>query len=225
VVGGRDRRRRRAPEAGGVLSAIDFARARIVGERLEWLRPFVASGAVLDLGCIDERHPERIAESLHARLKQLNPNVVGADLDADAIDVVTRLGFEVRRVDAHSDELGGPYDVIFAGELIEHLDDPGRFLDNVRRHLTPGGRLLVTTPNPFYLNQFAKILKYGRPQVHDRHRTWFCPETLAVLLRSRGFEIEDFVWLEARRGAWRQALARWRPYWSAGFAVATRPAT
>ena len=58
---------------------------------MEWLRPFVASGAVLDLGCIDERHPERIASSLHGRLLEINPNVVGADVDEAAIQEVAKI--------------------------------------------------------------------------------------------------------------------------------------
>jgi 2-polyprenyl-3-methyl-5-hydroxy-6-metoxy-1,4-benzoquinol methylase len=180
---------------------------------------------VLDLGCIDERHPERIASSLHARLLEINPDMVGADVDEAAIREVAKIGFAVRQADAQRDDLGGPYDAVVAAELIEHLDDPGLFLDNVRRHLAPGGRLLLTTPNPFYVNQFGKILKYGRPQVHAEHRAWFDPETLAVLLRARGFELEDFAWLAAQRGVLRRALASWRPYWSAGLAVAARAAT
>ena len=132
---------------------VDFARAPSVRDRLEWLRPFVASGAVLDLGCIDERHPERIASSLHADLKRLNPAVVGADADRAAIAAVAPLGFDVRWADAQSTPLGGPYAAIVAAELIEHLDSPGAFLDNARRSLAPGGRLLLTTPNPFYANR------------------------------------------------------------------------
>ena len=201
---------------------VDFARAPSVRDRLAWLAPFVARGAVLALGCIDERHPERIAGSLHAGLKRLNPAVIGADADARAIAAVAALGFEVREADAQSTPLGGPYDAIVAAELIEHLDQPGAFLDNARRSLAPGGRLLLTTPNPFYANQFAKILKHGEPQVHARHRAWFDPRTLSVLLASRGFEIEAFAWLAPEKGLLRGALARLRPYWSPGFAVAAR---
>lgn len=197
----------------------DFARAPLVADRFDFLAPPAASGRVLDLGCIDERHPERIARSLHARLKAANPAVVGADLDREAIAAVGALGFEVLHGDAQADDFGGPFDCVVAAELIEHLDDPGRFLDNVARHLAPGGRLLLTTPNPFYFGQWSKILRHGRPQVHAEHRTWFSPETLEVLLRSRGFRIADFAWLAARSGPLRRPLARWRPYWSAGFAV------
>jgi SAM-dependent methyltransferase len=200
----------------------DFAHARIVEDRFEFLGPLAASGRVLDLGCIDERHPERIASSLHARLKAANPEVVGADFDRGAIEVVRALGFEVLPGDAQSDDFGGPFELVLAAELIEHLDDPGRLLDNVARHLAPGGRLALTTPNPFYANQWAKILKHGQPQVHAEHRTWFCPATMTVLLRSRGFEVEDFAWLAAGSGGLRRFLARRRPYWSAGFALSAR---
>ena len=200
----------------------DFAHARIIADRFEFLGPLAVRGRVLDLGCIDERHPERIATSLHARLKAANSAVVGADLNTDAIDIVRALGFEVLDGDAQVDDFGGPYDLVLAAELIEHLDDPGRLLDNVGRHLAPGGRLALTTPNPFYLNQCAKIAKHGRPQVHTEHRGWFCPQTLSVLLRSRGFQIEDFAWLAASRGPLRRFLARRRPYWSAGFALAAK---
>lgn len=200
----------------------DFAKARAFVDRYDWIAPFLAKGATLDCGCIDERHPERIANSLHARLKKLNPKTVGVDADAGAVAAVKKLGFDIQLADAQRSDLGGPYDAIFAGELIEHLDNPGLFLDNAKRHLAPSGLLLLTTPNPFAANQFAKILKHAQPQVHAAHRFWFSPETLAVLLESRGYAIADFAWIAASNGPLRRVLARWRRYWSPGFGIAAR---
>ena len=40
-----------------------------------------------------------------------------------------------------------PFDVIFAGEVIEHLLDDARFLVSCREALRPGGLLVLTTPN------------------------------------------------------------------------------
>lgn len=133
-----------------------------------------------------------------------------------------QLGFDIRLADAQRDPLGGPYVAIFAGELIEHLDNPGIFLENIKHSLAAGGTLLLTTPNPFAANQFAKILKYGRPQVHEAHRFWFSPETLAVLLEAHGFVAIDFVWLGPRDGFLRKLFARMRGYWSPGFGIAAR---
>lgn len=38
-------------------------------------------------------------------------------------------------------------DVVFAGECIEHIENTPAFLDEIHRILTPGGRLILTTPN------------------------------------------------------------------------------
>ncbi len=43
----------------------------------------------------------------------------------------------------------GPFDVIVAGELIEHLDDQGMLFRVAREALAPGGRMILTTPNPY----------------------------------------------------------------------------
>lgn len=42
------------------------------------------------------------------------------------------------------------FDTVLAGEVIEHLEEPVRFLRNCRRVLRLGGRLILSTPNPYY---------------------------------------------------------------------------
>ena len=44
-----------------------------------------------------------------------------------------------------SDE--GPFDVVLAGDVLEHVRDPGRVLEQARELLAPGGRLIVSVPN------------------------------------------------------------------------------
>jgi SAM-dependent methyltransferase len=41
----------------------------------------------------------------------------------------------------------GSVDLLFAGEVIEHVDHPDAFLDEIHRVLRPGGQLVLTTPN------------------------------------------------------------------------------
>ncbi len=40
-----------------------------------------------------------------------------------------------------------PYDAIFSSEVIEHVPDPGAFLDILISHLAPDGMLVLTTPD------------------------------------------------------------------------------
>ncbi|MHC4320490.1 MAG: class I SAM-dependent methyltransferase [Planctomycetota bacterium] len=42
-------------------------------------------------------------------------------------------------------------DVVFAGEVIEHIFDDRRFLRQIHRILRPGGVVALTTPNLFFL--------------------------------------------------------------------------
>jgi ubiquinone/menaquinone biosynthesis C-methylase UbiE len=39
------------------------------------------------------------------------------------------------------------FEVVWAGEVIEHMADTARWLSEVRRVLVPGGRLLISTPS------------------------------------------------------------------------------
>ncbi len=93
--------------------------------------------------------------------------------------------------DAMSADLDQKFDVIVAGEVIEHLVNPGRLLTNMRRHLKEDGVLIVTTPNPFYLHNFLHSM-WSRKRVgwHPDHTSWFDPFVLQSMLRKTEFDME-----------------------------------
>jgi hypothetical protein len=66
-------------------------------------------------------------------------------------------------------------------------------LDSAKRHLAPGGVLLITTPNPWYWRFVVKATL--SPDVHPNaeHVAWFCLATLRQLLARHGFEIAEFA--------------------------------
>lgn len=111
--------------------------------------------------------------------------VVGVDVDREALARATeRLGIETIWADAE-DDLPLPdesFDVVVAGELLEHLADPARTVASVRRVLKPGGRFVGSVPNAFRLK--ARILfAAGRPPDGDpTHLQLFDPRSLRALL-------------------------------------------
>ncbi len=88
--------------------------------------------------------------------------------------------------DAQDFELGRLFDTVFAGEVIEHLDNVHGFLSSVRRHLAHGGRLVLTTPNGLYIGGF--VYRWGgHGQVHPQHTCWYCEDTLRQVLWANGY--------------------------------------
>ena len=53
---------------------------------------------------------------------------------------------------------GAPFDVIVAGDILEHMDGPGKALGNLRRFLEPTGHLVVSVPNAFGLPNYLRFL-------------------------------------------------------------------
>lgn len=205
---------------------------RRITDRFSVIEPLVRAGDVLDLGIVNAR-PERgsstvrisrSADRLFRRISEANPNVVGVDIDEEGIEVLHSQGYNVVCADVETMDLDRQFDTIVAGELIEHLENPGLCLRNIRRHLKPDGRLVLTTPNPFYKAQSWKIWRYGRPSVHEDHMNWQDPRTLEQLLNRTGFEQVTGYWIQSRRKlhkCWPQFI---RSYFSHSFAVIARPA-
>ncbi len=202
------------------FSACAFVPAK---EKRPWGLSQVQDGTVLDIGCIDVRHPERFASSLHAMIRGANPNVVGMDADVAAVETCRKLGFRVELGDAQFTPLGGPYDVVVAGELIEHLDNPGSFLQNARSSLAAGGNhaqsVLHQAGRPHPPSRRAPGAR-GAPDVVRPTDALAAPER--ERLRRGDVGVETLVWFGGRRGLGR-VFARVRRYFASRFGVVARP--
>jgi 2-polyprenyl-3-methyl-5-hydroxy-6-metoxy-1,4-benzoquinol methylase len=80
----------------------------------------------------------------------------------------------------------GSFDGVAMIEVVEHLDDPGAYLQAIRRLLRPGGRLLLTTPNAG--GSAARVLGHRWRAVTDEHLNYFGRASLVHLLDRHGFD-------------------------------------
>jgi predicted SAM-dependent methyltransferase len=78
-----------------------------------------------------------------------------------------------------------------AGEIIEHLDDSGSFLEGLHSLVEPGGRLVVTTPNASGLLNAGAAALAGYEVNHPDHVTLYSCYTLTNLLHRHGWETEQ----------------------------------
>lgn len=97
-------------------------------------------------------------------LRHAARSCIGLDiLEADVGALVER-GYDVRVHDLTSKPFDGHFNLVVAGEIIEHLGNPEDFLRNAAAALLPGGRLVVTTPNPYQVHRAVKFFE-GNSQI------------------------------------------------------------
>lgn len=149
---------------------------------------------VLDLGCV-QHNPENYKSRywLHKALAEVSKTLEGLDLYEDGVEYLQRLGYHVYFGDAEKFDLGKRYDVIVAGDIIEHLENLRGFLKSCRSHLRRGGGvILISTPNPWYWRNVLKALFFGRVSNNPEHTLWMCPVTLGQLLARHNLKLEHW---------------------------------
>jgi SAM-dependent methyltransferase len=134
---------------------------------------------VLDLGCRDGALTQAYVEG---------NEVVGVDADREALAEAERLGIETHWADLDQplDFADANFDVVVAGELLEHLRDPDCLVAEIRRVLRPRGTFVASVPNAYRLKGRLRFL-YGRaPESDPTHLQMFSPADVRALLA--GFE-------------------------------------
>lgn len=124
--------------AGATMLLQPRRRERALSTRLQL--PFVRGGRFLDVGCGSGRQ----LRAMHA----LGWQVLGLEPDAMAVERARQDGHEVRQGDLLSARFeADSFDAVSMLHVIEHLVEPARQLQECRRILRPGGRLVLVTPN------------------------------------------------------------------------------
>jgi 2-polyprenyl-3-methyl-5-hydroxy-6-metoxy-1,4-benzoquinol methylase len=173
-----------------------------VPDRVEYLKDLCRDRSILHLGFADAIHFTAALEEgrhLHAELRKVGRSgeVYGLDMEADKVryfrdlwdDDCLLIG-DVENLDNVS--LDATFDLVVAGELIEHLSNPGQMLRGVRRFMRADTRLIITTPNALGLKfQLHALARNDRS--HVDHCVMFSFSTLETLLRRH--ELRPQRWL------------------------------
>lgn len=165
----------------------------------KWIMKHIKGRNVLDLGCVEHVMTETDVPWLHEMVRRNAASVLGVDFLEQEVQGLREQGYNVVCADVETMELGKKFDVIVAGDIIEHLANPGKFLQQAARHLVPGGLLLVTTPNPFCMLRFWRGLLHGRVGSNPEHTCWFSMKTLRGLAGRFGWEVREEAYVDDSR--------------------------
>jgi 2-polyprenyl-3-methyl-5-hydroxy-6-metoxy-1,4-benzoquinol methylase len=168
----------------------------------------IEGDTIIDIGCFSG------AFVCEASTRFPGKTVIGVDYSEDNVRIARLLypdlGERFRRMSAYGlDMPGGSADCITLQEVLEHLEGAALAVKEANRVLKPGGALIVSVPNPFYILEIARFIaaelgnawRRWRNQpprlgmevlckdiAWDRHIYAWTPRTLLTLLAVNGFE-------------------------------------
>ena len=157
-------------------------------ERTALFRRYVGGPGrrVLDVGC-------RAGALTRAYLE--GNEVVGVDVDREALAEAAELGIETVWADAQQRLPFGDetFDVVVAGEVLEHLADPRAFVEEALRVLRPGGTFVGSVPNAFRLKNRLRFLAGRSPSDDPTMLQLLSPDAVLELLHDFDDLRLDFV--------------------------------
>jgi len=168
------------------------------GSRIAVLKRLARDQKVLDVGCVS--HNFHFASGgkgrwLHQHIAEAAAQCVGTDYDEAGVKEMMAAGFDVVHADITGD-LGpllerAPFDMVIAGEIIEHLASPQQLLASSRELLRPGGKLVITTPNP-YAPRRVRAGALGVTWENADHVLYAFPSGMAEMADRTGLVLKRF---------------------------------
>lgn len=171
-------------------------------KRIEEILEKCEGSSILDVGCVAtqlENLKGNIKSNLwlHEELTKRFSKVVGIDIQKKEVKELRKMGYDVRYGNAEDFELNEKFDTIVAGELIEHLSNPGKFLDACLNRLKEEGKLILTTPNTFWFEYCIRKF-FKKLSVNPEHTAWYDESVLTELAKRHHFEVVEVKYIIKR---------------------------
>ena len=126
----------------------------------------------------------------------------GTEYSPDSIKIAVSKGWTVHKGDLNEGDLSGPFDVVAAIEVLEHVSNPGSIVNLAAQRLRKGGAFYGTTPNSQSINvkllgENWSVLSYPEHQVLLNKKSiklLFALENIEPkMLKSTGFNPIDII--------------------------------
>lgn len=148
---------------------------------------------ILDIGCGSGR--------ISLEMIKKGYQVTGLDFSEEAVKKAQSKGVSAKQanLDDGIPEPDNTFDIVWAGDIVEHVFDPIGLLRDSARVLKPGGIMLITIPSDVGLVSRIKML-FGishQEQMYYssgfyKHHTFFTPRLIRFMLKKANMRLEKF---------------------------------
>ncbi len=107
---------------------------------------------VLQLGVLGDykNYVKNIDNWEFSKITKNSKEAIGLDFNSEGIKTIKEKGFDnLIEGNAENFNLNRKFDIIYAGDIIEHLTDLKGFFESCKKHMTDESVLIITTPNPY----------------------------------------------------------------------------
>jgi SAM-dependent methyltransferase len=187
-------------------------------QRVDFIKKSCEGKKVLHLGCTNFPYTQDSIDNemlLHFELEKVASELYGFDFDQEGLDILAKAnGKNLFRADLQNLEevaLDETFDVIIAGEMIEHLSNPGLFLQGIKRFMNAETKLVITTINAYCAMRFLiyglRGKGGGNEPVHPDHVAYYSYRTLSLVLERENLAVKEFYFYDI--GTEHRPFNRW----------------
>jgi 2-polyprenyl-3-methyl-5-hydroxy-6-metoxy-1,4-benzoquinol methylase len=152
---------------------------------------------VLDIGCSSGNFGEILIREKKCIVDGLEPDKKDAEIAKTKLRNVVVLN-------AETDDLSGldsDYDVIYFGDVIEHLVHPAATLKRVKGLLNDNGMVIFSVPNMSHISVRLMLMgghfKYGNTGLLDKtHLHFYDRDEIERVFLEAGYEIKHIEWVQ-----------------------------
>lgn len=150
--------------------------------RLRLMSEYAIGTEILDVGYSAQPNPY---------LAHPGRRITGVDIAPSSDDQNYDERHQMNVFDMATQEWMGRYDTIVAGEFIEHVERPYDLCRLFARLLSPGGRLVLSTPNPVgFPTVGLEWLRSKHYYYAEEHTYYFSPRWVERILERSGLYVE-----------------------------------
>jgi len=158
--------------------------------RLNFLKKHIREGYILDVGNLGyDGQPHRDIRTSFSK-----SFVIGIDNNEE---IAKKVNFPNQVIGDITKPLpfeNDYFDTVYLGEIIEHIWEPRKLLEEVHRVLKKGGVIIIDTPHVYSLIRMIRFFIKGRDFLGEpSHKIFFTPVILKNLLEKCNFDIIEMT--------------------------------